>query len=178
MQPRLSAIDGVQRAEILGGRTFALRAWLKPDRMAALNVSPSQVRQALAANNYLTAVGQTKGALVQLNLTATTDLRSRRRSSSSWSSASRTARWCACEDVADVVLGADDYDQDVRFSGEKAVFMGVWVLPNASALDVIERVNEEIEQIQRELPTGMQAQVAFDSTAYIEDAIARGRARR
>ena len=79
VQPRLSAIEGVQRADILGGRTFALRAWLKPDRMAALNVSPSQVRAALAANNYLSAVGQTKGALVQVNLTANTDLRDRRR---------------------------------------------------------------------------------------------------
>src|SRR5580693_9722120 len=76
VQPRLSAIEGVQRADILGGRTFAIRAWLKADRMAALNVSPSQVRAALAANNYLAAVGTTKGALVQVNLTASTDLRS------------------------------------------------------------------------------------------------------
>jgi multidrug efflux pump len=59
VQPRLSALEGVQRADILGARTFAMRIWLKPDRMAALNVSPAQVRQALAANNYLSAVGQT-----------------------------------------------------------------------------------------------------------------------
>src|ERR1700694_2103920 len=76
VQPRLSAIEGVQRADLLGARTFAMRIWLKPDRMAALNVSPVQVRQALAANNYLAAVGETKGALVQVNLTANTDLRS------------------------------------------------------------------------------------------------------
>ena len=67
---------GVQRADILGGRMFAMRMWLKPDKMAALNVSPAQVRQALAANNYLSAIGQTKGSLVQVNLTANTDLRS------------------------------------------------------------------------------------------------------
>src|SRR5271156_1894960 len=72
VQPRLSALPGVQRADILGGRTFAIRAWLKPDRMAALNVSPAQVRQALAANNYLSAIGQTKGTYLQLNLSATT----------------------------------------------------------------------------------------------------------
>src|SRR3954471_8704878 len=76
VQPRLSAIEGVQRADILGGRTFAIRAWLKPDRMAALNVSPAQVRQALGTNNYLSAVGQTKGQLVQINLSAATDLHS------------------------------------------------------------------------------------------------------
>src|SRR5439155_2121104 len=76
VQPRLSAIEGVQRADILGGRVFALRAWLKPDRMASLGVSPTDVRQALASHNYPPAVGQTKGALVQLNLTASTDLKS------------------------------------------------------------------------------------------------------
>src|SRR6476469_3635152 len=74
VQPRLSALAGVQKADILGGRTFAIRAWLKPDRMAALNVSPAQVRQALGTNNYLSAVGQTKGQLLQVNLTASTDL--------------------------------------------------------------------------------------------------------
>src|SRR3954471_11483696 len=76
VQPRLTAVEGVQRADILGARTFAMRIWLKPDRMASLQISPAEVRAALAANNYLAAVGQTKGSLVQVNLTANTDLRS------------------------------------------------------------------------------------------------------
>src|SRR5712672_2693275 len=76
VQPRLTALEGVQRADILGGRTFAMRIWLKPDKMAAYNISPTEVRQSLAANNYLAAVGQTKGQFVQVNLTANTDLRS------------------------------------------------------------------------------------------------------
>src|SRR5215472_7426757 len=147
VQPRLSAIEGVQRADILGGRTFAIRAWLKPERMAALNVSPAQVRQALASNNYLAAVGQTKGQLVQVNLTATTDAQTvddfrklvvREQNGS----------LVRMSDIADVVLGADTYDQDVRMNGERAVFMGVWVLPNANSLDVIKRVRQEVETIQ------------------------------
>jgi multidrug efflux pump len=170
VQPRLSAIDGVQRADILGGRTFAIRAWLKPDRMAALGVSPAQVRTALASNNYLAAVGQTKGQLVQVNLTASTDLKSvdEFRKLVVHESGGTLVR---LEDVADVVLGADTYDQEVRFTGQKAVFMGVWVLPNANSLDVIEKVNAEIKQIQKELPTGLKAGVAFDSTKYIHSAI-------
>src|SRR5512142_1546104 len=75
VQPRLSAVPGVQRADILGARTFAMRIWLKPERMAALNISPAQVRQALAANNFLAALGSSKGALIQVNLTANTNLR-------------------------------------------------------------------------------------------------------
>jgi multidrug efflux pump len=170
VQPRLSALEGVQRADILGGQTFAIRAWLKPDKMAALDVSPSQVRQALAANNYLAAVGETKGSLIQVNLTVSTDLRSVdefrklvvRRDGDTL---------VRLEDVADVVLGADSYDSDVRLSGKRAVFMGVWVLPNANSVDVIARVRKEMEVVQSELPTGMSALVAFDSTTYINSAI-------
>src|SRR5258706_5159336 len=76
VQPRLTAIEGVQKANILGGRTFAMRIWLKPDRLAAFNINSDQVRQALAANNFLSAAGYTKGSLVQVNLSANTDLRS------------------------------------------------------------------------------------------------------
>src|SRR5438105_3156818 len=170
VQPRLSAIEGVQRADILGGRTFAIRAWLKPDRMAALNVSPSQVRQALSANNYLSAVGQTKGQLVQVNLTASTDLKSVDEFRKLVIREENGAL-VRLSDVAEVVLGADTYDQDVRLSGDRAVFMGVWVLPNANSVDVIARVRKEVEVLQKELPTGMNATVAFDSTKYIDSAI-------
>ncbi len=170
VQPRLTAIDGVQRADILGGRTFALRAWLKPDRMAALGISPGQVREALAANNYLAAVGQTKGNLVEVDLAATTHLTSVE-DFKKLVLREHDGALVRLQDVADVTLGADDYDSDVRFSNQKAVFMGVWVLPNANTLDVIGRVRHEVEGIQHDLPAGMQATVAYDSTTYIDDAI-------
>jgi len=170
IQPRLSAIEGVQRADILGARTFAMRIWLKPDRMAAYNVSPVQVRQALSANNYLAALGQTKGSLIQVNLTANTDLRS----------VDEFKRLVVrqeggaivrLEDIADVSLGAESYDAEVRFSGKKAVFIGIWALPNANALDVIGSVIEELDAIQVDLPVGIEAKVAYNATEYIENAI-------
>ena len=170
VQPRLSAIEGVQRADILGGRTFAIRAWLKPDRMAALNVSPAQVSAALGANNYLAAVGQTKGALVQVNVTAETDLKSVDEFKKLVIRA-QNGSLVRLSDVADVELGADTYEQDVRMSGQRATFMGIWVLPNANSLDVIARVKKEMATLKSELPTGMQASVAFDSTNYINNAI-------
>ncbi|HKY38047.1 MAG TPA: efflux RND transporter permease subunit [Polyangiaceae bacterium] len=170
VQPRLSAIEGVQRADILGGRSFALRAWLKPERMAALGVSPGQVRQALADNNFLSAVGQTKGQLLQVNLTATTDVQNVE-GFKRLVIREQDGTLVRLQDVAEVVLGADDYDQDVRLSGKKETFMGVWVLPNANSLDVIGRVRSEIDTIKQELPTGMRATVAFDSTTYINNAV-------
>src|SRR2546428_7428240 len=170
VQPKLSAISGVQRADILGNRTFAMRIWLKPDRMAALGISPSALRHALASNNYLSALGRTKGSMVSVNLVANTDLRT-----------PEEFRQLVVKeqhgvvvrlgDVADVVLGAEDYEQDVRFNGETATFMGVWVLPTANSLDVIGRVRQAIPGIQAQLPAGMKVGIPYDSTEYIKDAI-------
>src|SRR6187200_2007707 len=170
VQPRLTAVGGVQKADILGGRYFAMRIWMKPDRMAALNISPAQVRSALSRNNFLSAIGSTKGSLLQVNLTANTDLHT---ADDFKKLVVRQDKGTLVRlgDIADVVLGAEDYNAEVRFSAQKAVFMGIYVLPNANSVDVIRRVRTEMEQIKRELPTGLTAEVAYDSTAYISDAI-------
>jgi len=166
----LSAISGVQRADILGDRTFAMRIWLKPDRMAAHGISPTMLREALARNNYLSALGRTKGSMVSVNLVANTDLRT----------PEEFRQLIVKEedrvvvrlgDVADVVLGAENYEEDVRFNGQTATFMGVWVLPTANSLDVIKRVREAIPAIEAQLPAGITVGIPYDSTAYIQDAI-------
>ena len=170
VQPKLSAVSGVQRADILGDRTFAMRIWLKPDRMAAYSISPSVVHDALAKNNYLSAIGSTKGSMVSVNLIANTNLKT----------AEEFKQLVVKEnngvvvrlgDIADVQLGAQNYDQDVRFNGETATFMGVWVLPTANSLQVIKQVRAEIPGIQAQLPAGMKVGIPYDSTAYIQDAI-------
>ena len=170
VQPRLSALEGVQRADILGGRTFAMRIWLKPDRMAAYNISPAEVVQALAANNFLAAVGRTKGSLIQINLTADTDLRSAKEFKQ-LAVREDHGTIIRLEDIAEVVLGAEDYDSEVRFSGQTAVFMGIWPLPNANSLDVIKRARVEIEAISKQLPKGLSGRIAYDGTDYINNAI-------
>jgi len=138
--------------------------------MAALGISPSAVHDALANNNYLSALGRTKGSMVSVNLVANTDLRT----------AEDFRQLVVKEDkgtivhlgeIADVVLGAETYDDDVRFNGESATFMGVWVLPTANALDVIKQVRAAIPDIRAELPAGMKVGIPYDSTAYIQDAI-------
>src|SRR5882724_1610205 len=170
VQPKLSSINGVQRADILGDRTFAMRIWLKPDKMAALGISASAVRDALSKNNHLSALGQTKGSMVSVNLIANTDLRT----------PEEFRQLVVKEDngvvvrlgeIADVVLGAQNYDQDVRFNGETATFMGIWVLPTANSLAVIKQVRAAIPEIQAQLPPGMKAGIPYDSTEYIQDAI-------
>jgi multidrug efflux pump len=170
IQPRLAAIAGVQKAETLGGRVFAMRIWLKPQAMEAMNVTPSELRQALAANNVQATLGQTRGMLTQVNLSADTDLKTvedfqkliiRR-------NAQGTVRLA---DVADVELGAEDYNTVVSYSGQTAVFMGIWVMPTANALDVMKAVRGEMTAIREKLPTGLDAIVSYDSTEYIQSAI-------
>jgi multidrug efflux pump len=170
VQPKLSAISGVQRADILGDRTFAMRIWLKPDQMAAHGISPSAVRDALARNNYLSALGRTKGSMVSVNLIANTDLRTPEEFRQLVVKEQRGVV-VRLGDIADVVLGAENYEQDVRFNGETATFMGVWVLPTANSLDVIGRVRAAIPEIQAQLPHGMKVGIPYDSTEYIKDAI-------
>src|ERR1700756_5714967 len=161
VQPKLAAVSGVQRADILGGRTFAMRIWLKPEQMAARGVSPSDVRDALSKNNYLSALGTAKGSAVSVNLVANTDLRT----------ADEFRQLVVKQDkgtivrlgeIADVVLGAETYDEDVRFNGESATFMGVWVLPTANSLEVIKQVRDAIPGIRAQLPVGMKVGVPYD----------------
>ncbi len=170
VQPRLAARDGVQRAEVLGGRNFAMRIWLDPTLLAAHNISPAQVRQALSANNYLSALGKTKGALIEVNLAANTDL-STVEEFEDLVVDSRGNSVIRIRDIATVEMGADLTDVEVRYSGDKAIFMGIWPLPNANTLDVIKGVREELDDIKSTLPTGMTAAVAYDASEYIASSI-------
>jgi len=170
VQPKLSAINGVQRADILGARTFAMRIWLKPDKLASLNLTPTEVLAALQANNYLAAIGRTKGTMISVNLIANTDLKTVAEFQNLVIRQKNNAI-VRLGDVADINLGAESYEEDVRFSGQKATFMGVWPLPTANTLDVVRDIRDALPEIQSRLPSGMNASVAYDSTIYIDSAI-------
>jgi multidrug efflux pump len=170
VQPKLDAIPGVQSADVQGARVYALRAWLDPERMAARNVAASDVYNALAANNYLTAVGSTKGQMVSVDLTADTDLHSldgfrqlivRQQNNT----VVRLA------DVATVELGAEDYDSGVTWNGRHSVFLAVQNAPKANALQVAQAVREALPAIQQQLPSGMRAEVVYDTTMFVRSAI-------
>ena len=170
VQPRLSAISGVQRADILGDRTFAMRIWLDPARMASLGIAPSDVREALAQNNYLSALGRTKGSMVSVNLVANTDLQTVEEFQQLVVK-EENGVVVRLGEIADVALGAENYEEDVRFSGRTATFMGIWVLPTANSLEVIAAVREAMPAIEAQLPGGIDAGIAYDSTEYIDAAI-------
>jgi multidrug efflux pump len=170
VQPKLQAVEGVQTAEILGGKLFALRAWLDPDKLAAYGLTAADVSAALAANNFLSAVGATKGQMVQVNLTASTDVRNldQFRNLIVKQQGGAVVR---LSDVANVTLGSEDYDSEVGFDGKKAVYIGINVAPAANLLDVIARVHKAWPDIHAQLPQGLQGEIVYDSTKFVNSAI-------
>ena len=170
VKPKLDSIEGVQVAEILGGRLFALRAWLDADKMTAFNVTATDVSQALAANNFLATVGVSKGSMVTVPLTAGTDLHSVEEFKQ-LSIKNVNGAVVRLQDVATVSLGSENYDFNVAFSGVRSVFVGIKVAPEANVLDVAKRVRSIVPSLQKQLPTGVTGEIVYDSTAYINTSI-------
>ncbi|MGA9341384.1 MAG: efflux RND transporter permease subunit [Rhodanobacteraceae bacterium] len=170
VKPKLDSVEGVQTAEILGARQFALRAWLDPTRMAAHGVTASDVYQALAANNYLAAVGTTKGQMVSVDLTADTDLHSVDQFKQ-LAIKQKDGAIVRLEDVANVMLGSENYDVNVAFGGKQSVFVGIKVAPDANILNVAQRVRDAFPAIQSQLPSGLTGKIVYDSTDFINTSI-------
>ena len=170
VQPKLAAINGVQSAEIMGGRSFAMRIWLKPDRLAAHGISPLEVRTALVRNNSLAAVGATKGSMISVNLNAATDLHTVDEFKQLIIKKQNGAA-IRIEDVADVVLGAENYNSSVNYGNSRAMFIGINVLPIANPLTVIKDVRKVLPDIEAQLPAGLKVDIPYDATAYITNAI-------
>jgi multidrug efflux pump len=170
VQPRLQTIDGVANAQILGGQTFAMRIWLNPDKMAALGVTPLDVRNALVANNFTSAAGQVKGDFVQTTINAETALNN----PAEFGKLVVTTRGDALVRLGDfttIELGAESADSSSVFDGLKAVFIGVYTTPTSNPLTVIGNVRKAFPEIVRQLPTGMEAAIAYDATKFIDASI-------
>jgi multidrug efflux pump len=170
LQPQLSTLTGVQRVTIEGGRPLAMRVWIDPDRLAALNLSPGDVHAALRRNNYLAAVGRTKGNLVQINLLANTDLRTTREFED-LIVADRGGAIVRLSDVARVELGAEEADLIAKYSERQAVYLGVWPLPGSNEIEVAHRLRDEMERIRPTLPRDLDMQMAYDGTMFMEQAL-------
>ena len=170
VKPKLDSVPGVQTAELLGARQFALRAWLDSDRMAARNITAADVSAALATNNYLAALGVSKGQMITVPLTAGTDLHSVDEFNKLVVKQSGDSL-VRLEDIANVTLGSENYDFNVAFSGERSVFVGIKVAPEANILDVAKRVRDAFPAIRSQLPAGVTGQIVYDSTEFINTSI-------
>src|SRR6202140_1721085 len=170
VQPKLQAVPGVQTAELLGQKVFALRAWLDPQKLAAFGLTATDVSQALTANDYISGIGNTKGQMVQVNLSASTSLHSAEefRNLVIKQSGGAIVR---LKDVANVTLGAEDYESEVGFDGKQAVYIGILVAPTANLLEVIAGIHKVFPEVQALLPAGLSGEIIYDSTEFVHSAI-------
>ncbi|HAT9490791.1 TPA: MMPL family transporter [Legionella pneumophila subsp. pneumophila] len=170
VQPQLQTVDGVAKADILGGQTYSMRIFMDPIKMAALNVTPADVSSVLASNNFLTAAGSTKSEYVAINVTAKTDLNNvgefeRLIVKSDKGSIIRL------RDIAKVELGSQNYDSSVTFNSKKAVFISITPTPTANPLTVINDARKLFPSIVREFPPSLTGTIVYDATAFIRASI-------
>ena len=171
VQPQLSTIPGVQRVtNTEGGTPIAMRVWIDPDRLAAVNLSPGDVHSALQRNNYLAAVGQTKGDQVQLNLLANTDLRSVDEFSD-LIVAERNGAIVRLRDVARVELGAEEATLVARYNKSEGVYLGVWTVVGSNELEVADSLREAMDKLAPTLPKDIEMRLVWDGTMFMRNAL-------
>ena len=170
VQPKLQAVQGVQTVTFFGARNFALRAWLDPAKLAAYSLTASDVNTALAANDFISGLGNTKGQMVQVNMTASTGLHSLEEFQQLVVKQERGAV-VRLSDVATVVLGAEDYETNISFNGLSSIGMAIDIAPDANLLDVMQRVQAVFPDIQSQLPEGLQGSIVYDASRFVTAAI-------
>jgi len=170
IQPALSTIKGVAQAEILGGKTYSMRIWMDPIRMAALKVSAADIVNAIGAENYQSAAGQTRSSLVQTNvnlITDTADPEIFKR----FIIRDEGANAVRLGEVADVALGAENYDSLVMFDGVPSIYIGILGTSDGNPLTTIKLVTAELDRIKNSFPPGLKVAIAYDSTEFIQASI-------
>ena len=170
VQPKLQAVPGVAKAEMIGNKTYAMRIWLDPVRMAAFGITADEVRQVLRANNYLAGIGQTKGAQVAMDLSTTTDI-SRQQDFQELVLRNTGDTLIRLRDVASAEMGAADYDTSTWFNGKTAIFIGIKQAPGANPLTVAGHVHELLPELRTQLPAGLEAGIPYDASVFIDDSI-------
>jgi multidrug efflux pump len=171
LQPQLSTLEGVQKISFEGSQSLAMRVWIDPVALAERNLAPGDVHAALQRNNYLAAVGQTKGNLVQINLLANTDLRAAEEFQNLIVS-ERDGAIVRLSDVARVELGAEEAAMIAKYNDQQAVYLGVWPLPGSNEIEVASALRAEMDRIRPTLPADMDMKLVWDGTMFMRNALA------
>lgn len=170
IQPQLSTLDGVQRVGVEAGRMPAMRIWISPPKLSALNLTPGDVYAALQRNNFLAAIGRVKNDSVQVDLLTNTDLKTEEEFEDLVVS-QRGGATIRLRDVAKVELGAEEATSVAMYRGHDAVYVSVWPLPGSNEIEVSHRLRGEIMKLKETLPSNIDMNLAFDATKFMEDAL-------
>ncbi|HEY9119144.1 MAG TPA: efflux RND transporter permease subunit, partial [Marinobacter sp.] len=169
VQPKLQALSGVGKADLLG-RKFALRVWLDPERLSAVDMTPREVVDVLLRNNYQAAVGNTKGKYTKISMTSDTDVADPEQFKDLVVKESQGSL-IRLRDIARVELGSETYDQLALYKGKPATYVAIELSPGANPLTVAEKVKGELPGIERQLPSGLNVRLAYDASDFIDSSI-------
>lgn len=170
IEPQFLAIKGVQNVSLAGGQNLALRAWLDPNKLAAYNLTASDVSRALAENNYLSGLGTTKGQMVKANLNATTDISSLE-DFQNLAIKQAGGAVIRLKDVAEVEIGADEYETTILIDGKKSMWIAIETAPGANLLEVARDVRALTPSIKVQLPPNLEFEQIYDAGLFVESSI-------
>jgi multidrug efflux pump len=168
--PQVQAVNGVGQVMVYGNKTFAMRVWLNPTKMAEFNITPLEVYQALASNNYISATGYTKSPYIQINISTATDLHTIDEFKN-LVVANYNGTLIRLKDIAKVELGSVNYSATNIFNGKEAIVLGIFTTPTANPLTVVDNIYKIIPSMKSQLPSAMKMKVAYDRTTYIRTSI-------
>ncbi len=170
VQPKIETVPGVAQVNILGGMTFSMRVWLDTKKMAAWGITPNDVVDALKANNFQSAAGQTKGDFIQMSITAKTDAVSAQ-TFNNLVVKTVNGTLIRIRDIGKAELGSETYDSSVFFNGEKAIFISITSTSTANPLTVVKGVKDIMPQLKKVYPPTLDSKIVYDATKFINASI-------
>ena len=174
---RIKRVPGTTNVQIFGAKDYAMRIWLKPDRMAQLGLTVGEITAAVNAQNAQFApgkIGQMPAAEGQ-ELVYTITTQGRLPDAKAFEDiivrANGVGSKLRLKDVARVELGAKDNDFVGRINGKPATLLGIFLQPGANALGVAEEVNATMAELAQKFPEGLTHKVAYDTTRFVKVSI-------
>ncbi|KQV85149.1 multidrug transporter [Massilia sp. Root351] len=169
----LSRVEGVGDVTLFGSQ-YAMRIWLDPTKLQSYQLTPADVTAAITAQNTEVSAGELGGApaMPGQQLNATVSAQSRLQTAEQFGAillkTTASGATVHLRDVARMELGSESYNTVARFNGNAATGVAIKLATGANALDTAKAVNAKIEQLSRQFPAGMKAEVAFDTTPFVK----------
>ncbi|MEZ9563653.1 multidrug efflux RND transporter permease subunit [Vibrio artabrorum] len=170
INPQLFTVNGVSKVDLYGGMKYALRVWLDPSKMAAVNLTATDVMSVLNANNYQSATGQATGEFVLYNGSADTQV-SNTEELENLVVRSGEGEIIRLSDIAKVSLEKSHDVYRASANGKEAVVAAINAAPSANPINIAADVLELLPQLEKNLPSNISMNVMYDSTIAINESI-------
>lgn len=187
IKDEIGRLEGVAAVTYLGQRDYSMRAWLKPDVLAAMNIGTQDVVDAISSQNVQVAAGaigmepiapgqefqltiNTLGRLIDVEQFG--DIIVKANSSNAVSASSSTsAAVVRLRDIARIELGSQQYDQTCMLDGKPSIAMSIYQLPGSNALKTAQGVYKKMEELKKGFPEGVDYKIVYDTTPFIKESI-------